>query len=295
MSELIMIVDGSCASCNKLGRELTTIDGVRAIPSDSREALELGVASMAPCLVEIRDGSPARIRKGWAMRLRLARHLGWRRASHWFVLLRAELSANDARAGGPTRRTLLLGSLLGVAAGALGAQTASAASTSPSVRTLSSTELSAELASLPPAAASARKTAKHGYVLGSGQYETLALVDEAGSATLVPRHFSDQTLVLSGEGSKLLYSRIDGTPLVSLSALVVAGKKTVAATPSSQSTAGTVTPDDIGTFSICFAGCLGREVDFDCIFACATLNTGYCLLCAGYLGIVCADDCRRYW
>ena len=194
MSELIIVVDGACASCSKLGRELTSIDGVRVISAESRDALELGVASSAPCLVEIRDDRPPRIKTGWAMRLRLARHLGLRRFPQWFVLLRAELSAGEARGGGLTRRTVILGSLIGAAAGILGAQEASAASSTPTLRPLSDVDLSAELALLPPGVPSARKAAKRGFIIGSGQYETLALVNESGAATLVPRHFSDQTL-----------------------------------------------------------------------------------------------------
>jgi predicted DCC family thiol-disulfide oxidoreductase YuxK len=121
-----LLYDGACASCSKVAR-LVRESGVAGLDvrslSDPDVLGWFGAAGLPapdrPVLVERADGVLRRY-AGMAMRLRLARLLGYRRAHRALRLLAAEAAARAQRAGaGAMSRRSLLGAGAGGATGLL--------------------------------------------------------------------------------------------------------------------------------------------------------------------------------
>ncbi len=288
MSELILVVDAACVPCSTLGREVQQIPGIRMIDLDSAESLTLGTRELAPCLVEADPSGTTRIRTGWSMRLRLARHLGWRRAHRWVALLLAESRARQERVDG-TRRSLLLGGLLGGLAVPVGIPPAAAA-TGRSRRALTSAELAKSIAAVNTRTRRAA-AATRGYRISDGSVDAHALVLPDGGVLMIPLSLPEQAFVVDGASAGLAYSTLEGVRF----AQITRSGRHLAVRGTANATVAEATPMSVSRFSKCFVNCLGSEVEFDCIVDCALLNTLECFLCAGYLGVSCALKCAKYF
>lgn len=295
MKDLVIIVDGSCGPCSSLGHELAEIRGIRVISSESQEAKSFGAASSAPCLVESDKSGRIVVRRGWAMRLRLARHLGLKRADRWLSLLNAELEARQARSGRLSRRSVLLGgALTGLAAAATAigvpSGTAAASSTKPGIRALNNSELTQALKTLPTHSKIAATDVTTGYAMASGEASAIGLADDAGRLALIPDKYPERALLVEPGSKSLTISTIDGSPLVRLTAQ--AGDKKVSAQQVYRDRE--VSPQYTNAWAKCFAECLGVTVSVDCLISCSTGAAG-CALCAGARAAVCLYRCRMYW
>jgi predicted DCC family thiol-disulfide oxidoreductase YuxK len=120
----ILIFDGDCAACDRVAPELIGVPGIELVPASSSKGanlISLAPGVSAPCLIEVNeDGGVAKARQGWAMRVAIARKVGWRHIGRWYPLLKSEVGARQERGSLISRRPTMAGLGLGVVASIMG-------------------------------------------------------------------------------------------------------------------------------------------------------------------------------
>ncbi|WP_127843556.1 hypothetical protein [Acidipropionibacterium jensenii] len=303
MKSLIVIVDSSCGPCSSLGRELSGIPGIRAIAATSEEAASLGAESQAPCVIEVAGSGDRRVYRGWAMRMRLARHLGLKRAGRWFSLLGAELGARQARATAqtdPSRRTILAGGMLAGLAVIFGAHSATEAEAAPqqSARALSGTEFTAPLDMLPEHSVIKSSDVHDVYQVGSGEAQSIAFIASSGVSVIIPEKHPEAALAMASREKSLWFGAVDGMPIVELTpesgkviTRVPAQSVTTPPAAFQARSKSNVAPQGIGSLAACVTACSGRVVTYKCLLAYCIPPGAACSVCGGAAVVACVIEC----
>jgi predicted DCC family thiol-disulfide oxidoreductase YuxK len=314
-----LLFDSSCAPCSNLARlignlHITDLQVAPLHDPEVRQAFERAGRPVPtePALVDL---DPARLRvwTGAALRIRLVRLIGLRRARAILGLLAAEAVARTERVAGGAdrqpgrfrRRGILTATAAGIGAAVFGrAATASAAAPKESV-----THLPPEIRERVLAAQPARQAVDAWGAIDSTS--ALLVVAEDGLRVAALPHAGNSAVTyvraddLSGPGitlvvdpgrNSLRYHMTTGQPLVEQS---IAADGTVR-TANIADTGG-AQPDNIRTFAICIGVCLGASIAQNCVNSCAScalgglgaiVNCPLCAACAGVNGVRCAYDCR---
>ncbi|WP_460499323.1 hypothetical protein [Glycomyces tarimensis] len=263
-----------------------------------------------PAIVEI-DGGHVTVRTGLAMRLRLARRIGWRNAGALIGLAAAEGKARTERA--QEQRSVSRRWLIGGAAASAGAVlfgTATPANAGPgetgTLRKLTPAEagrLQASETSRQALRVWGGSPDEAAYAVTGSIGETMALLKHDDPTTFTCVDMADPsvavTLRIDAEHEVLRYYTVGGTPLAEVA--VQDGRSEVRElSPSfAPASAEELTP----MFSVsCFIDCVGGGADYDCAMACGScvlgsaidraINCPICLVCAGGLGVRCVNQCR---
>jgi len=295
----ILIFDGDCAACDRVARELIGVQGIELVAaSSSRGAYLMSSASgvSAPCLIEVDEvGGVVKARQGWAMRIAIARKVGWRHIGRWYPLLKSEVRARQERGSLISRRATIAGLGLGVVATIMGIPKPAAAAV-PTADVLDPDEQTRLFSSKSPwlqqalrtwgPATEARQFKKGdavavGFLHGTSRVVTYVRTDRSGVA---------YSLRSSTEGLEVL--KPDGSQVGIISVVTNASGAHSLVTTRAAGTQASVTPDSIPDFSECFIGCMGWNVSLGCVLSCAG-NTANCW-CAGVPGFYCALTCAPY-
>lgn len=296
----ILIFDGDCAACDRLARELIGVPGIELVPASSSKGanlMRLAPRVAAPCLLEVDEfNGVVKARQGWAMRVAIARKVGWRNIGRWYPLLRSEVSARQERGSLISRRATIAGFGLGVVATIMGVPKPAAAAVPTAGVLLDPDEQSRLFSGKSPWLQQAIRTwgpATEARQIKEGDVAAVAFVH--GTSRVVTYVISDRpevaySLRSSAEGLEVL--RPDGSSVGTLSVVTNATGAHSVVTTRAAGTRASVTPDSLPDFAECFIGCMGWNVGWECILACA-LNPPACL-CAGWPGLYCAITCSPY-
>jgi hypothetical protein len=260
-----------------------------------------------PALIETSAG--LQVWTGLAMRLRLARILGYRRAADIISLLGAEARARAIRHGGGLgRRRFLGGAAAGIGAivfGAAGAAHADTRRPRQGPVPMSAEQRRQVLASTTVQVA----VATWGAVDQDAM--TMSATTDGMRVVALPHRGTTATTYVEVSGSdpaaitvtvdpytrRLRYYTPAGVGVVELSAAASGPLQAALLTVNKD---GTVQPAGIGQFAQCMADCLLGQVEWDCIEACAScvggsiFDCGLCAGCAGLNGISCAKKCKKW-
>lgn len=294
--EHIVLYANNCGACSKVARMVREISvpGLMARALDDSRVLELlsdaGLQVPSRPALLIIGGADAQVVTGWAMRMRLARVVGWRRSVAIVRLLAAEWRARLARSlapGSPSRRGVI-GSLV---AGVVGGILASDAMTVPRGRGPGDLAMMIadpeEVTSLPGTASAQQAVRTWGpverevlKVTGGGQpvlvmthpQGTLTFVDNSAGA-LRSSHPVALSIGLSRTGASettMRYYSVHGVPLADVAE--VNGRITVT---SARRSAGVTEPEVTIPLAklACFVACLESQVDGSCADNC--VNCGH--------------------
>lgn len=295
----ILIFDGDCAACDRVARELIGVPGIELVAASSSKGanlMSLAPRVAAPCLIEVNeDGGVVKARQGWAMRVAIARKVGWRHIGRWYPLLKSEVRARQERGGLISRRATIAGLGLGVVATIMGIPKPAAAAV-PTADVLDPDEQTRLFSSKSPwlqqalrtwgPATEARQFKKGdavavGFLHGTSRVVTYVRTDRSGVA---------YSLRSSTEGLEVL--KPDGSQVGIISVVTNASGAHSLVTTRAAGTQASVTPDSIPDFTECFIGCMGWNVSLGCVISCAS-NPGNCW-CAGLPGLYCAATCAPY-
>jgi predicted DCC family thiol-disulfide oxidoreductase YuxK len=317
-----LLFDAQCVHCTNVAKKVRSLgiqnlDVASLHDAEVRRTFQQAGQSVpeVPALIDT-DGDRLVVWTGLAMRIRLARLIGYRRAADMLRLLAAEAKARavrraDAGAASGVQRRRLLGGALGGAlagAGAIVFGTGQPAAAGPAGiagavapvsaaqrdHLLSLTEVRKAVATLGPVEADmiTSVTDAEGRSVAilshsSGQGVTFVEADSADPVAL--------TLVSGSTANSIRYTMTDGRPLVELTRTASGKVDARAVVPGDEGERG------VGAFAICLTYCLGAEVSSGCVDRCvgcagggvtAIVNCPLCAACAGTTGVKCARQCK---
>lgn len=316
----LLLFDSHCASCSRVARlvrdlEIAQLDTASLHQPDVQHLFESAGLPVPgkPALINT-AGHHLQVWTGLAMRVRLTRVIGVRRASSILRLVAAEAAARSERAG--STRQLGRRGVLGAAAAGIGAVVlgpAAAAGAKPdgdvSLGEMTAAVRQRVLASKPAREAVAAwgpiDTASVNLVTGGDGTKVAALPHTEGSAvTYVEAAATDPvaavTIVTDSAAGSLRYHTTTGVPVVEQKA----GPDGKVQTKQLAQPDGTAQPDSAATFAVCMYVCLDAKIDQNCVNTCASCGQGgwgaivncpLCGACAGVNGVKCAYDCRAYY
>ena len=292
----ILIFDGDCAACDRVARELIGVQGIELVAaSSSRGAYLMSSASgvSAPCLIEVDEvGGVVKARQGWAMRIAIARKVGWRHIGRWYPLLKSEVRARQERGSLISRRATIAGLGLGVVATIMGIPKPAAAAV-PTADVLDPDEQTRLFSSESPRLQQALRTwgpATQARRMTKGDVVGVAFVH--GTTRVVTYVISDRpeiaySLRSSADGLEVL--RPDGSSVGVISAVTSASGAHSLVTTRAAGTQANPSPNSINNFEGCMLVCLGVNVTWECWTLCMQSPSG--CLCAGPSGFMCAVRC----
>lgn len=293
----ILIFDGDCAACDRVARELIGVPGIELVAASSLKGanlMSLAPSVAAPCLIEANeDGGVVKARQGWAMRVAIARKVGWRHIGRWYPLLKSEVRARQERGSLISRRATIAGLGLGVVATIMGIPKPAAAAVPAADVVLDPDEQTRLFSSKSPLLQQALRTwgpATQARRITGGDVVVVAFVH--GTTRVVTYVISDRpeiaySLRSSAEGLEVL--RPDGSPVGIISAVTdEAGVRSVVSTRATGLQTNP-TPNSVGDFAECMFICLGLNVPWLCIQACMAYPN--LCWCAGPSGAICAGRC----
>jgi hypothetical protein len=312
----ILLFQGNCAACSKVARMVNDISlpDLETRSIDSPEVAEiLAVAGFQtspdrPSLLVV-DGDKVEIRAGWAMRQRLARLIGGRRAATLVRLYLAEWEARVSRTLDPartSRRRIIGGGLAGIGGLILLPGTASAeeksAKAAPAMRLANEADVERALALAP--VRTAVKTwgpvQSRVYQIGSDGGRILVLAHGKGDIVTFVKNFSagstTPTTLSMGiaptKNAALRLYEVNGTALVDVTQIGTEVKVSAVREPGAK-------PD--ATPTECFVACIIAFSGEGCVANCLGCITGgfftmlvdcpQCLICAGRIFTTCEELC----
>jgi predicted DCC family thiol-disulfide oxidoreductase YuxK len=324
----IILFDGNCRACSKVARMVRDL-GVSGLEARSLEdpevALLLGPAGLEtpdrPALV-VAESNEVQLLRGWAMRRRLARVIGWRRSGAIVSLAAAEWRARVARsadAHAPSRRTVIGGALAAAAGWVLMPGSASASSQPSGSKTITTVadpaEVRAALATAPGQRAITTwgPVGQKAYKISGGGQDTLMLthpqsgivtyMDMAPEALRGGNPAAVSTGAAPATENTIRHYTVGGTPLADLT-ISGTGAKSTAVASDAIVPSRTAAPEepDVGPRAIAnFTACIGRKAGAACLQHCIDcvpvvyieknpLPCAQCLVCAGPHAISCAIE-----
>jgi predicted DCC family thiol-disulfide oxidoreductase YuxK len=316
-----LLFDAHCVHCTNVAKQVQSL-GIQNLDVASLHDAEVVRTFQqagqsvpdGPALINA-DGDRLVVWTGLAMRIRLVRLIGYRRAADILRLLAAEARARAGRradvddksaASGMQRRRLLGGALAGAGAILFGTAQPAAASPAGSAgvpspasaalrdRLLDLTEVRRAVATFGPVQADAITTVK------SDQGRSVAVIPHASGKdiTLVEVDSTDPMALSMAVGSNSIrYALTDGRPLVEMTT-TASGEVEVRQVAADDKSAYNVT-----AFANCLYICLGARIVSNCVDRCvscaqggfgAIVNCPLCAACAGVNGIDCAVGCRHF-
>lgn len=321
MTGNFLLFDTTCPACTNVARRLRELDvhdlSVRSLHDP--EIVEVFQSTGTPvpnkpALVHIGGPETLTVYTGLAMRMRLARMLGARRAAEIVGLAAAEVQAHVARRTEDKRWSRRR--LLGGAAGATGALVFGAAlpSAAASGAPRRGTPLTAAAKQRLLASPRLQKAARIWGAVDDGAIETVigdgerlvAVPHRGGTRAVTLLRLDDDdalgvTITPNPDETGIRYHLAEsGLPIAELS--VHNGQVATRALDYSAAPPG-ADPEPLGVreFTTCFVVCIGATVPPECIAQCIACVTGgllvkavacpYCLGCAR-LGVRCANECK---
>lgn len=307
-----LLFDTECALCTNAARRLRDLE-VQDLELKSftePAIIELFQRSGEPVPTEptlVRsDGNSLATWTGLAMRLRLVRLIGIRRAADIASLIAVDVRAHTQRnnkKGIVSRRRLLGGTATG--AGALIFGAAGPATASPAEHTVVtlSPETRKRVLSHPliRTAGSVWGTVQDSEITAAkGRGETVAIIPHKDSHAFTVLDINTfqvaLTLLPSEESRSLRYYLPSGTPLIEQ--VVTDGRvetRILTESPAQDS----AEPDSVKAFTACFLGCMNAEgVDASWLVSCigcangSTLDCVSCTICAGPPGVKWSKECQ---
>jgi hypothetical protein len=311
-----LLFDTQCPSCTRVAKQLDRL-GVRDLEVRSLHDPELAEhfasaglpAPAGPALVRVEAGS-IKVWTGFGMRMRLARLLGFRRATAIVGLVLAEAKARKDRHDGSTTQVTRRRLLGGTAAAGLGALVFGVA------RPAAAGESGAVVTPL-DAQARRRVLANPAVVTGRNVWGE---VDEAGISTVTAE--GETVVVLLHQGSRAI--TVVGTEDGAFALTMVPDPGTrslryylpsgspIAEQTVQGSTVDThvltesphqppVEPEGVKEFTTCMVGCLNAaDISAECLGSCLSCATGSilgcvnCGLCAGPKAYRCVQQCKDF-
>lgn len=293
----ILIFDGDCVACDRVARELIGVQEIELVAASSlRGAQLLNSASdvSAPCLIDVdEEGEVLKARQGWAMRMAIARKVGWRHIGRWYPLLKSEVAARQERGSLLSRRATLAGLGVGVVATVMGIPKPAVA-VEPSVDTLlDPDEQTRLLSSKSPRLQLTLRTwgpATQARRIATGNVAGVAFVH--GTTRVVTYVISDRpeitySLRSSAEGLEVL--KPDGSSVGMISAVTSGSGAHSLVTTHAAGVQVSPTPNSVSNFEGCMLVCLGFNISWECWTLCMQ-SPGGCI-CAGIPGVMCAVRC----
>jgi hypothetical protein len=312
----ILLFQGDCAACSKVARMVNDISHpdleTRSIDSPEVAEILAAVGFQAwpdrPSLLVV-DDDKVEIRAGWAMRRRLARLIGGRRAATLTRLYLAEWEARISRTLDPvrtSRRRIIRGALAGVGGLILLPGTASAAARSAKatseMRLANEADVERALALAPirTAVQTWGPVQSRVYQIGSGGERILALAHGKGDIVTFVKNFSAASVtpttlsmgIAPTKNPALRLYQVNGAALVDVTQIGTAVKVTAVREPG-------VEPDITPTE--CFVACIIAFSGEGCVANCLGCITGgfftalvdcpQCVICAGRNFTTCKELC----
>lgn len=307
----ILLFQGSCAACSKVARKVDnlSVSQLETMSIESAEAIQLlaraGEETLErPCLLIV-DDDQVEVKSGWAMRRRLGRLIGTRRATALVQLSIAEWRAKAGSNLVPSNagRRGFLGGAAAAIAGLILLPDKAFASAKGSLAIPSAASVQRALESEPMKAAVSAwgpigsevheitRGAERVLAFRHSRNDVVTFVDSSRRASATkPTAIS---LGRKAHGASLRFYTVQGTPVADITR---SGSNVKVTAPEA---APDAEPDSIFP-TVCFIGCIGANITAQCLQTCfgcdpgsviTAVNCLACIVCAGPNAIKCLKDC----